>query len=390
MIYCFRVRICEYICHEGESQCLHSHVPFQSTTAAAVSKSIPFTKEKNALVDNFSRTISYLRLSLTDRCNLRCIYCMPEQDGENDGCRRKNGEILPYVDLLSYEELLRVVRVAVSLGMNKLRLTGGEPLVRKGILQFIDKLGEIEGLDEVRLTTNGVLLADYVQHLHDSGIRQLNISLDSLQRQKFARITGRDLFDQVWRGIIAARELGFRIKINVVAMKGVNDDEFRDFVNLALDEPFQIRFIEFMPVGEKSSWQRDQFIRAEDIQKGLVDMGEFIPYQKGKFDGPARMYRLHATDGRQGNVGFISPISHHFCDQCNRLRLTAEGKLRSCLLNDAEQDIKVLLRQGITDDQLKTIIRDTVLDKPKGHRLQERMENGELMNCPGQMSRIGG
>jgi cyclic pyranopterin phosphate synthase len=357
---------------------------------AIVSKSSPFSKEKIALIDNFSRTISYLRLSLTDRCNLRCIYCMPDQDDENGICHRKNGEILPHVDLLSYEELLRVVRVAVSLGMNKLRLTGGEPLVRKGILQFIDRLREIEGLDEVRLTTNGVLLSEYAQHLHDSGIRQLNISLDSLQRQKFARITGRDLFDQVWRGIRTACDLGFRIKINIVAMKGINDDEFRDFINLALNEALQIRFIEFMPVGEKSSWQRDQFIRAEDIQKGLADMGEFIPYQKGKFDGPARMYRLHAADGRQGSVGFISPISHHFCDQCNRLRLTAEGKLRSCLLNDTERDIKALLRQGATDDQLMTVIRDTVLDKPKGHRLQERMESGELMNCPGQMSRIGG
>jgi GTP 3',8-cyclase len=356
---------------------------------ATVSKSMPASREKKSLVDNFSRTISYLRLSLTDRCNLRCIYCMPEQDGDT-GCRTKNGATLAHVDLLTYEELLRVVRVAVSLGMNKLRLTGGEPLVRKGVLQFIDRLTEIDGLDEVRLTTNGVLLGDYAQNLYDAGIRQLNISLDSLQREKFARITGRDFFDRVWQGIMTARDLGFRIKINVVAMKGVNDDEFADFVNLALNEPLQVRFIEFMPVGEKSSWQRQQFIRAEDIQLGLADLGEFIPYQKGKFDGPARMYRLHAPDGRKGSIGFISPISHHFCDQCNRLRLTAEGKLRSCLLNDTERDIKILLRQGGTDEQLMAIIRDTVLDKPKGHRLQERLENGEVMNCPGQMSRIGG
>ncbi len=357
---------------------------------ATVSKSIPASRGKKSLVDNFSRTISYLRLSLTDRCNLRCIYCMPEQDGDTTGCRTKNGETLAHVDLLTYEELLRVVRVAVSLGMNKLRLTGGEPLVRKGVLQFIDRLAEIDGLDEVRLTTNGVLLGDYARNLYDAGIRQLNISLDSLQRDKFARITGRDFFDRVWRGIMTARDLGFRIKINVVAMKGVNDDEFADFVNLALNEPLQVRFIEFMPVGEKSSWQRQQFIRAEEIQLGLADLGEFIPYQKGKFDGPARMYRLHAPDGRKGSIGFISPISHHFCDQCNRLRLTAEGKLRSCLLNDTERDIKVLLRQGVTDEQLMAVIRDTVLDKPKGHRLQERLDNGEVMNCPGQMSRIGG
>ena len=314
---------------------------------------------------------------------------MPEGDGEGS-CHLKRGKILPYHDLLSYEELLRIVRLAVSLGMNKLRLTGGEPLIRRGILGFISSLSEIEGLDEVRLTTNGVLLHEYARSLYDSGIRQLNISLDSLRPEKFARITGKDLFYQVWQGIESARDLGFRIKINVVAMKGINDDEFCDFVNLALNESFSVRFIEFMPVGEKSSWQREQFIRADDIRKMVAGLGEFVPYQKGRFDGPARMFRLQAPDGRVGNIGFISPISHHFCDQCNRLRLTSEGKLRSCLLNEKETDIKSLMRQGGTDEQLKGIIRDTVLDKPKGHRLQEQLESGGLMNCQGQMSRIGG
>ncbi len=314
---------------------------------------------------------------------------MPEVEGE-EGCQMKNGKILQCHDLLSYEELLRIVRLSVSLGMNKLRLTGGEPLVRRGILEFIDRLSEIDGLDEVRLTTNGVLLHDYARALYASGIRQLNISLDSLRPERFARITGKDLFNQVWQGIRTACDLGFRIKINVVAMRGINDDEFCDFVNLALNEPFSVRFIEFMPVGEKSSWQREQFIRAEDIRKMVAGLGEFTPYQKGRFDGPARMFRLQAPDGRQGNIGFISPISHHFCDQCNRLRLTSEGKLRSCLLNDKETDIKTLMRQGIADEELKRVIKDTVLDKPKGHCLQERMESGGLMNCPGQMSRIGG
>lgn len=314
---------------------------------------------------------------------------MPEGDGE-DGCQTKNGKNFHCHDLLSYEELLRIVRLSVSLGMNKLRLTGGEPLVRKGILEFIDRLSEIDGLDEVRLTTNGVLLHEYAQSLYDSGIRQLNISLDSLRPERFAKITGKDLFNQVWQGIQTARDLGFRIKINVVAMKGINDDEFCDFVKLALNEPYSVRFIEFMPVGEKSSWQREQFIRAEDIRQMVAGFGEFTPYQKGKFDGPARMFRLQAPDGRQGNIGFISPISHHFCDQCNRLRLTSEGKLRSCLLNDQETDIKMLIRLGISDLDLTRVIKNTVLDKPKGHGLQERMESGSPMNCPGQMSRIGG
>lgn len=362
---------------------------FPQQSLEAVSKTAPLRTEKTPLVDNFSRTISYLRLSVTDRCNLRCMYCMPENDGET-GCRRKNSVVLPHVDLLTYEELLRVVRLAVQLGMNKIRLTGGEPLVRKDILGFIDRLTGIEGLQEVRLTTNGVLLEEYAQSLYDSGIRQLNISLDSLQAQKFARITGRDCFDQVWRGIIAARDLGFRIKINVVAMRGINDDEFGDFAELALNQPFQVRFIEFMPVGEKSSWQLEQFIRAADIMTMLGDMGEFVPGRSHRIDGPARVYHLHSRDGREGTVGFISPISHHFCDQCNRLRLTAEGKLRSCLLNDNERDIKSLLRGGATDEELMAVIRNTVVDKPKGHQLQQRLENGQTIQCPGQMSRIGG
>ncbi len=315
---------------------------------------------------------------------------MPDESGGKTACRRVNSQVLAHVDLLTYEELLRVVQLAVELGMNKLRLTGGEPLVRKGILDFIERLISIEGLTEVRLTTNGVLLHDYACSLYTSGIRQLNISLDSLKREKFARITGRDYFDRVWQGIMTARDLGFRIKINVVAMKGINDDEFPDFVRLALDEPFQVRFIEFMPVGEKTSWQLQQFIRAEDIKARLEGIGTFEPIKSRSLDGPARVYNLRAADGRQGRVGFISPISHHFCDQCNRLRLTAEGKLRSCLLNDAENDIKHQLRSGASDDALKKLICDTVLEKPKGHRSQAHLEDGAPLQCPGQMSRIGG
>jgi cyclic pyranopterin phosphate synthase len=315
---------------------------------------------------------------------------MPDESGSGTACRRQHSPILAHVDLLTYEELLRIVQLAVQLGMNKLRLTGGEPLVRKGILHFIKELIRIDGLDEVRLTTNGVLLHDYAQLLYDSGIRQLNISLDSLKREKFARITGRDYFDRVWQGIMTARNLGFRIKINVVAMKGINDDEFPDFINLALAEPFQIRFIEFMPVGEKTSWQLKQFIRAEEIKATLEGIGDFEPISSRTLDGPARVFHLRAADGRHGQVGFISPISHHFCDQCNRLRLTAEGKLRSCLLNDAERDIKPLIRGGASDEALKKLIRETVLEKPRGHRLQAHLEEGAPLQCPGQMSRIGG
>lgn len=275
------------------------------------------------LVDQFSRTISYLRLSLTDRCNLRCIYCMPGESQDND-TNVKTGKFLAHSDLLSYEELIRVVRLAVKMGMNKLRLTGGEPLVRKGVLDFISQLSLLDGLEQVRLTTNGVLLAEYAEKLYAGGIRHINVSLDTLQSEKFQKITGKDHFAKVWDGLMEAKRLGFRIKINVVAMKGVNDDEFMDFGKLALEQPFKVRFIEFMPVGEKNSWQKDQFIRAEEIKELISELGVLTPFNNRHGEGPARMFDLESPDKKVGAVGFISPISHHFCDQCNRLRLTSE------------------------------------------------------------------
>ena len=344
------------------------------------------------LVDQFSRTISYLRLSLTDRCNLRCSYCMPHIPDLTQGndASVKTGKFLAHSDLLSYEELLRVVRLAVAMGMNKLRLTGGEPLVRKGVLDFIEQLSFLEGLEQVRLTTNGVLLAEYAEKLYAGGIRHINVSLDTLQPEKFKKITGYDYFTKVWHGLQVAKQIGFKIKLNVVAMKGVNDDEFQDFGRLALAQPFQVRFIEFMPVGDKNSWQEEQFIKAEEIKELISQLGVLTPFHKEYGDGPARMFDLESPDNRKGAVGFISPISHHFCDQCNRLRLTSEGKLRSCLLNDKETDLKSLLRKGASDQEIMSSIRRTILDKPQGHTLQDGLATKERSSCSGRMSRIGG
>lgn len=341
------------------------------------------------LVDQFSRTISYLRLSITDRCNLRCMYCMPK-GAEDSAKHTKTGDILAHSELLSYEELLRVVRIAVEMGMNKLRLTGGEPLVRRGILDFIHQLSSIKGLEEIRVTTNGVLLPDYAERLYQEGVRQLNISLDSLNPKKFHKITGRDEFSRVWEGLLKARDLGFKIKINVVSMKGINDDEFGDFAQLALNEPFQIRFIEFMPLGEKSSWEKEQFIKTDDIKEIISRAGSLTPF-KSKYDhGPARVYALEDSQGRKGSVGFISPISHHFCDKCNRLRLTSEGRLRACLLNDKETDLKNLLRTGASNQMIRQRIRQTIMDKPKGHTLHDDLRDIDRPTCLGQMSQIGG
>jgi len=326
------------------------------------------------LTDMFARSISYLRISLTDHCNLRCQYCTPQE-----------GQIkLASDELLSYEEILRVVRIAVSLGIEKVRLTGGEPLVRREVLIFIKALAEIPGLTDIRLTTNGVLLAEYAEALHKAGISKLNISLDTLRPERFRQITGVDAFARVWAGISKARELGFSpIKLNVVALKGVNDDEFIDFARLTLTEPLQIRFIEFMPIGASSLWDKGKYISSQEIMERLKPLGPLEPVEAKRMDGPARIYRFA---GAAGSVGFISPISHHFCDRCNRLRLTSEGRLRSCLLSDQETDLRKSLRSGATDEEVRGLIVAAILNKPKGHTISS--EGGG--SCHGQMSRIGG
>lgn len=328
------------------------------------------------LHDSFSRTISYLRISLTDQCNLRCLYCCPMADDAK----------LARQELLSFEEILRVVRVAVGLGIVKVRLTGGEPLVRAGVLSFVRDLSGISGLAEIRLTTNGVLLASMAAKLYQAGIRKLNISLDSLKRRRFAEITGGDHFEQVWAGIEEARRIGFApIKLNVVVMRGINDDEIIDFTRLAQELPFHVRFIEFMPIGTTNVWQESRYLPTSEIRARIESaFGVLSPVASHKLDGPARLFSL---PGARGTIGFISPLSNHFCDTCNRLRLTSAGKLRSCLLTDQEIDIKSVLRLNGSDHEIEELILTTIREKPKGHTL---VETGVIGSCHGQMSRIGG
>jgi cyclic pyranopterin phosphate synthase len=326
------------------------------------------------LIDTFARSISYLRVSLTDHCNLRCLYCTPKGAGE----KLAGGE------LLTFEEILRVIRLAVEMGIRKVRLTGGEPLVRRGVLGFIRNLTGIAGLEDIRLTTNGVLLPEMAEELYRAGIGKLNISLDTLRPERYREITGADRFARVWAGIRLARELGFDpVKINVVVLKGVNDDELLDFGRLTLTEPYQVRFIEFMPMGRSTAWSRDRCISSGEIRERLAAIGPLVPGKGGNADGPASVYRY---EGAIGSLGFISPISHQFCDRCNRLRLTSEGRLRSCLLSDEEIDLKAVLRGGGSTAAIKEALLQATLNKPKGHQLAE---NG-FRNCHGQMSRIGG
>ena len=327
------------------------------------------------LLDPYNRRLNYLRISLTDRCNLRCVYCMPEQGVPK----------LIHEDILTYEELLRLARLSVRLGIEKIRLTGGEPLVRKNIGDLIKALGEIPGIRDISLTTNGVLLAEQAQALWAAGVKRINISLDTLNPGKYAEITRFNLFDQVWAGIQEAERIGFSpIKVNVVALRGINDNEILAFGRLSQEKPYHVRFIEFMPVGTENGWSTERFLSSDDIFKKLQVIGPLYPVNGQGLDGPAKRM---AYDGARGEIGLISPISEHFCPSCNRLRLTAEGRLRVCIFSDDEIDLRTPLRNGASDVELETAIRTAILQKPKEHPIQM---NPLPRKCQRQMSKIGG
>ncbi len=326
------------------------------------------------MIDNHNRIINYLRLSVTDRCNLRCFYCMPE-----DGI-----QFIPHADVLTYEELLRIVRLCVDSGIRKVRLTGGEPLVRQGIIGFIEQLNSVNGLEKVAITTNGVLLKKFAYSLRASGIKHINVSMDTLRRDRFQSITRRDFFDQVWEGLETAESLGFDpIKINVVAMRGVNDDEVLDFARLTYKKPYHIRFIEIMPVGENHAFTKGRFISEEEILDKIRTLGKIEFLKSGSLDGPSRRYKL---EGSCGELGFIGALSNHFCAKCNRLRLTSCGQLRGCLFSDKETDIKTPLRKGGTDSLLLSLIKHTILNKPTSHGVHAWAPR----NCARPMNTIGG
>jgi len=325
------------------------------------------------LIDPYNRYLNYLRISITDRCNLKCIYCVP----------RDKIPRLAHDEILTYEEILRLVRVGVKLGISKIRVTGGEPLVRKGVYDFLSELSRIDGLADLSLTTNGVALKDNLKRIKSAGIKRINVSLDTLKREKFAQITGRDHFDQVWQGIERAREMGFYpIKINVVVLNGVNDDELIDMAQLSFDQPFHIRFIEYMPMGE-SQMGNGPLMLAPEIKKRICALGNLVPVRNSANDGPAQRYQF---EGALGEIGFIPALSHHFCDRCNRLRLTARGQLRPCLLSDHHEDLRGPLRSSCSDDQLAEIFFKAVSHKPSDHNLA--LQNPTRV-C-GQMHSIGG
>jgi cyclic pyranopterin phosphate synthase len=326
------------------------------------------------LLDNFQRPINYLRLSITDRCNLRCRYCMPEE----------GVEMVEHGDLLTYEEIVEVIEVFAQNGISKVRITGGEPLVRKGVVHLIRGIAKITGIKDLSLTTNGVFLKGYASALVEAGLRRINISLDTLQPDRFAYITRRDSFKEVWEGIEEALNQHLSpVKVNVVVIKGLNDDEIEAFARLSLDYPLHIRFIEYMPVGKGNGWKEKETIPSSLIMEEIRGIGELIPLGPPENGGPAKRYYIK---GGKGEIGFISPISSHFCAQCNRLRLTPDGKIRTCLFSDEEIDLKQALRKGEGETTIKEILYQALQAKPERHRIGDV----RFRKCQRGMYAIGG
>ena len=328
------------------------------------------------LVDPFKRKISYIRISVTDRCDFRCTYCMSEEM-----------QFLPKKDLLSLEELERLSSVFIELGVKKIRITGGEPLVRKNILQLFNSIGKKigSGLEELTVTTNGSQLERYAKDLFKNGVKRINISLDTLDKNKFKLITKIGDFNKVIKGINAAKEAGMKIKINTVALKGINDNEILNLVNWCGENKFGLTFIEVMPMGEIGEKRVNQYMPLTDV-KSLIQTKYSLSDDPLKTGGPARYVHCHETDQK---IGFITPHTHNFCETCNRVRITCTGEMYMCLGQEDKVDLKKPLRKSENNDLLKETIYEAILRKPKGHDFViERKENEKFV--PRHMSVTGG
>jgi cyclic pyranopterin phosphate synthase len=292
--------------------------------------------------------------------------------------------LIPHEAILTYEEILRIVRVFAAEGISKVRLTGGEPLVRKGIVDFIARLSQIKEIKDLSLTTNGILLKEFARDLKQAGLKRINISLDSLRKDRFCQITRKDEFDRVWAGIEEALRVGLSpIKINMVAIQGINDDEIESFARLTLYLPLVVRYIEYMPSGNGEEWKASDILTIPQIKSRLEGMGKLIPIPSDRWDGPAKRFRM---EGSLGEIGLIGAISSHFCEDCNRLRLTPDGKIRTCLFSDEEIDIKEILRKGGSDRDLKERLLIALRMKPEKHYINTY----QFKKCQRSMSAIGG
>lgn len=330
----------------------------------------PFTNETEGIRDlnrdHFGRSVNYLRLSVTDRCNLRCRYCMPAAGVEP----------CSHDEILCYEELLCIARAAVSIGVEKVRITGGEPLIRKGILGFLRQLGAIPNLREVTLTTNGLVLPEVSSDLKAVGVDRLNVSLDSLDPQTYAQITRGGDIRRVLAGLEIAERIGLRLKLNMVVMRGINDHEVEKFAEISLTRPWSIRFIEYMPTIREKAWQ-GRVIPGSEILSKLRQRFEMAPIANTRLCGPAKPYRIQNA---LGTIGIITPMSNHFCDNCNRIRVTAQGLAKSCLLSEQTYDLKPAIAQG--DEFLRTALIGVIHGKASRHRFWEEGKSFQ-MSCVG-------
>ena len=315
------------------------------------------TSDAPKLVDGMGRTIVNLRISVTDRCNFRCTYCMPAD----------NVEFMDRSNLLTFEEIHRVVTVASGLGINRIRLTGGEPLMRKDLPVLIKMLNGVEGINDIALTTNAFFLKDQAQSLKDAGLKRLNVSLDALDPQKFHDVNRRDCLQSVLDGLDAARKAGFKsIKINAVAVRNFSETEIMGLIDMGRSEGFEIRFIEFMPLDSDKVWERDKVLFGHEIVDLIKEKHELIPVDNSIEIGPASEYTF--ADGK-GKIGIITAVSNPFCDHCNRIRMTADGKLRTCLFSADETNLKEMVRSDKTDADIAETIRQAVLIKEPGHKI---------------------
>jgi GTP 3',8-cyclase len=321
--------------------------------------------------DQFERQINYLRISITDRCNLRCKYCMPSA----------GVPWMPHSDILSFEEILRLMRISTQLGFHRFRITGGEPLVRKGILDFLREGSQIPGVDDLMITTNGILLPEMAFDLKAAGVQRVNISLDTMNPERFREITRGGDVSKVIQGVLRSLEAGMNpVKINVVVVRDFNTQELPNFITWAKQYPVHIRFIELMPIGS-SSERRSDFVPIQEM-KDILGIKQYVPVKDIQGGGPAEYFR---PNGFQGSIGFISALSRHFCSSCNRIRLTADGKLRPCLHSNLEIDLREALRNGSSDMELLDRFAQAVWRKPAEHHMNEEALQGQRI-----MSQIGG
>jgi cyclic pyranopterin phosphate synthase len=311
------------------------------------------------LKDRYFRTIDYLRISITDRCNLRCLYCMPAEGVRPEMHR----------DILRYEEIIRVIKVAARLGVSKIRLTGGEPLTRKNVSLLIALIKNIQGIKDLSMTTNGILLEKHAHQIANAGLDRINVSLDSLREERYREITRGGDLSSVLKGIEAAVQAGLKpVKINMVPIRGFNDDEILSFAEMTLNADYQVRFIECMPSSNVDFWSPAKYMTTDEIKKIIEPLGPLTPVRIRK-KGPSKYFRVK---GAKGVLGFISALTHHFCHDCNRLRLTADGKLRPCLFSETEIDLRSAIRRNASDEEIERLLRLSIAVKPDGHRIGSR------------------